>query len=207
MTRILFSAALATALTATAARAQAPAQTTPRQVPGGAAPRQTTGGNAAVDDRLFTEAAADCGMAEVMLAEIGVQRASDSDLKKLSQEMIDDHNKMNQELMTLASQKRIAVPRAVDFRAQFCVQCLNGLARDDFDRCYAKAQHNAHEEALASFEAEAERGQDPEIKAFANRAVPRIKEHLHKLKEICEKHEKEHKGGSEKAASSERRER
>jgi putative membrane protein len=167
-------AALAIALATPAARAQQP-----------------TPGNAPVNDALFAEAAADSGLAEVTLSDLGLRKATDPELKKFSQQMIDDHNRLNSELTTLAAQKRLALPRVVDARARFCAQSLSGLSGETFDRCYAKAQWVAHMEAVATFEAEAERGQDADLRAFASRALPRIKEHLKTIKPIAMKYEKE----------------
>ena len=94
MIRILSLTALATALAATTVLAQG-----------------------AVNDALFTAAAADSGVAELSLSELGLQRATDPELKKFSQQMIDDHSRVNQELTTLAAQKRIPLPATVDVRA------------------------------------------------------------------------------------------
>jgi len=188
MTRISLLAALAVALVAPMAGAQT----------------QTTGGNAPVNDWLFAEAATAGGLAELSLAEIGLQKATDSELKKFSQKMVDEHSKMNQELATMAAQRRVALPRQLDVRAQFCVQALNGESRDHFDRCYAKAQVHCHEAALAAYEAESQRGQDPNMKAFAAKAIPHIKEHLKTIKPICEKLCKEHEDRESKSSDKDR---
>jgi len=152
---------------------------------------QATAAGASVNDSLFAEAAAVSGVAEVTLSEIGLQRASDPELNKFSKQMIDEHTKLNQDLTSLCAQKRIALPRTVDARVQFCAQSLKGAPGEDFDRCYAKAQLMAHMEAVASFEAEAERGQDADMKALAAKALPRIKDHLRMIKPIAMKYDKE----------------
>lgn len=159
---------------------------------------QATAGSAPVNDWLFAQAAAASGLAEVAISEIGMERATDPELKKLSQMMVHEHSRLNQELKTLAAQKRVALPQQVDVRAQYCVQSLRGASRETFDRCYAKAQLNLHTEAVAAFEAEAERGRDADMKAFAAKALPRIKEHLKTIKPIAEKFEKEHPTEGEK---------
>jgi putative membrane protein len=79
----------------------------------------------------------------------------------------------------------------VDVRSQFCAQSLAGLSGEEFDRCYAKAQLMAHMDAVAMFEAEAERGLDPDVKALAARALPQIKSHLKMIKPIAQKYMKE----------------
>jgi len=145
----------------------------------------------AVDDTLFAAAAADSGTAEVSLSQLGVQKATDPELKKFSQKMVEDHTRLNQELKALAAQKGIPLPPTVDARARFCAQSLAGLSGEKFDHCYAKAQLTAHMEAVATFEAESERGQDRDIKALAAKALPHIKEHLMMIKPIAMKFEKE----------------
>jgi len=154
---------------------------------------QSTAGSAPVNDSLFAEAAAVGGVAEVSLSEIGLKRASDPELKKFSQQMIDEHTKLNHDLTALAAKKRIPMPRTVDVRSQFCAQSLMGTPTEKFDHCYAKAQLVAHSEAVATFEAEAERGQDAEMKALAAKALPSIKEHLSMIKPIAMKYEKDQK--------------
>jgi len=175
MTRILIPAALAAALAVTTARAQQPTATA----------------TAPVSDPLFASAAAIGGLAEVSLSEIGVQKATDSELKRFSQQMIEEHTRMNQELATLATRKGVALPRTIDPRAQFCAQSLAGLSGEKFDQCYAKAQLIVHMDSVAMFEAEAERGQDPDMKALAAKALPHIKEHLKMIKPIAMRYEKQ----------------
>jgi len=183
MKRILTLTGLAVVLAASAARAQAPSTST----------------SAMVNDQLFAEAAGFSGLAEVALSEIGVQRARDPELKSFSQKMIDDHHKLNQELTSLAARKRYALPRTLDIRTQFCTQNLKGVSSETFDECYAKAQLIAHMEAVAAFQAESERGNDPEMKALASKALPQLKDHLHTIIPIAKRFEKEHKEAFEKA--------
>ena len=151
-------------------------------------------------NRPDAAAAASGGLAELSISQLGVQKATDDELKRFSQQMIDDHTRMNRELMDLAARKQIALPRQADVRAQFCAQSLAGLSGEDFNRCYAKAQCLAHMDAVATFEAEAERGQDPDVKALAARALPRIKDHLKMIKPIAMRFdkEKEQPAGAEK---------
>jgi putative membrane protein len=146
-----------------------------------------------VNDSLFAAAAAVGGMAEISIAELGVQRATDPELKRFSQQMIDEHTKMNEDLKTLAVQNGVALPRALDYRAEFCAESLGGLSGEKFDHCYAKAQLVLHMEAVAMFEAEVERGTKPQVKALAAKALPHIKQHLKEIKLIAKKFEKDEK--------------
>ncbi|MFO0890749.1 MAG: DUF4142 domain-containing protein [Isosphaeraceae bacterium] len=190
MSRIASLAAVAAAFLTSAAFAQiTTTQTTETRT-------QTQGARLApgqnpVPDVLFAAAAASGGLAEVNISQIGLQRATHPELRKFSQQMIEDHTRMNQELMTLASQKRLSIPQAIDARAQFCAESLAGLTGPEFDKCYAKAQLILHMDAVAMFKAEAERGQDPDMKALAAKALPKIEEHLKMIKPIAMRYEKD----------------
>jgi putative membrane protein len=166
----------------------------------GNASAQTTRGGvpAAVDDKLFAAAAAESGASEIAMSRLGVQKAVDPELKRFSQAMIDEHTKMNAELTSTAAAKAIALPREVGPCPQFKLQSLAGLSGEEFDKCYAEAQFLAHKEAVAIFKAESERGQDPDVKALAAKALPKIQGHLEMIKPIAMKHEK---GGATTSAS------
>jgi len=190
MIRSLTLAALAAALAAPSAFAQQQERQSQQQQQ-----RQSDreSANAApVSDLLFAQAAAIGGVSEVAIAQLGVQKATDPELKKFSQQMVQDHTQMNSELTQLASTKQIALPRAVDPKSQFCAQSLAGLSGEKFDRCYAKAQLVIHMDSVAMFEAEAERRQDPEMKALAAKSLPHIKHHLATIKPIAMRYEQEH---------------
>lgn len=205
MLRSFALAALAAASVAPAALAQNATQDRPATATGRtAAPGQvapSASGHTAekrpVSDPLFAAAAATGGLTEVTLAELGEQKATNPELKKFSQHMIAEHTKMNAELMALATQKSLPLPKTLPANAAFCAQSLAGLSGEDFDACYAKAQLVVHMDSLAAFEAEAERGQDADMKALAAKGVPHIKEHLKMIKPIAMKYEekmKEKKG-------------
>jgi putative membrane protein len=201
MIRSLTLAALAAALIPAAACAQVAApRTSPARDASGIARISAT--QSAVSDELFAAAASSGGIAEVNVSKIGLERATDPELKRFSQQMVQDHTQMNQELVNLVSQKGIRVPQVIDARAQFCAESLAGLSGAEFDKCYAKAQLVIHMDAVAMFKAEAERGQDPQMKALAARALPKIEEHLHMIKPIAMRYEKEKQ--ERQAAHSER---
>jgi putative membrane protein len=127
-------------------------------------------------------AAAAGSLAEVAVGRLAADRAESADVTKFAQQMIDDHTKANQELIELASRKRIALPQRLEIKDQATSEVLGGLRRGEFDTEYCKQQFAAHMCAVQLFEAEAERGQDPEIKAWAARTLPKLREHLHMIR-------------------------
>ncbi len=152
---------------------------------------------APVNDRLFAEAAAAAGAAEIAASTIALKNGGD-DARKFAQNMIDDHSKANTQLMTLARAKGIALPTTMSYQDTAVGDILGGLKGEEFDREYLKQQHAAHMCAVQLFTAEAERGQDADIRAFATKTLPTLKQHLKMAMEECEKCEKDDKSKSSK---------
>jgi putative membrane protein len=65
----------------------------------------------------------------------------------------------------------------------------------DFDHAFMKHMVSDHQEAIALFEREAKDGKDPELKDFASKTLPTLREHLKMARKIAGMEEK---GGARK---------
>ncbi|HEY1911252.1 MAG TPA: DUF4142 domain-containing protein [Vicinamibacterales bacterium] len=135
---------------------------------------QTTAGH---DERFVKEASAG-GNSEVELGKIAADRASNPQVKAFGQRMVDDHSKAGTELAALAQSKHIAVSEQVDPKARALKERLMTLQGAAFDRAYMDAMVKDHEEDVQAFQTEAQTGTDPEVKRWANSALPTLQEHL-----------------------------
>jgi putative membrane protein len=61
------------------------------------------------------------------------------------------------------------------------------LSGTDFDREYMKAQIQNHEKAVFLFETEANSGSDPDLKTFAEKALPALRDHLKMARDVAYK--------------------
>jgi putative membrane protein len=129
-------------------------------------------------DADFAVAAADGGMLEVQLGQLAVSRASAPSVKKFGQSMIDDHSKANEELKTLAAQKNITLPATLSEKNQKKYDELSGKSGGEFDKAYAKFMVEDHKEDIDEFKKEAEKGNDPDLKAWASGKVSVLEHHL-----------------------------
>lgn len=143
---------------------------------------------------LFAAAAAVGGMAEVGTSRLALERAGSDEIKMFAKQMIEDHTRANRELMALATQKNISLPRGLDIKDQADVAMLSNLSGADFDKAYATQQLAAHICSVNQFKGEAERGRDPELRSWAAKTLPALMEHKSMIKAICERHEKSEKG-------------
>ncbi len=151
---------------------------------------QATSEKMGVSDALFAAVAADGGMFEVMIAELGAEKATNPELKKFSKHMVEAHTKVNGQLKEIAAKKGIALPKTVSIGHQFCVDNLASLSGEEFDEAYAYAQMVGHMNAVGAFKAESKRGQDPGIKAWAAKTLPAIEEHGKELRSTSMHHER-----------------
>jgi putative membrane protein len=131
----------------------------------------------ASDEHFVMEVAQD-GMAEVELGKLAADKASSADVKKFAQRMVDDHSKANDELKTLAQNKKITLPTSVDATHKATLDRLSTLSGEAFDRAYMQEMVKAHRKAVEAFRMEAKSGKDPDIKAWASKTLPTLEEHL-----------------------------
>ncbi|MFN7140135.1 MAG: DUF4142 domain-containing protein [Limisphaerales bacterium] len=130
-----------------------------------------------VQDRMFVNDAMLSGRNEIEMARIGAQRADNLDLRLLSQRIVDDHTRANQELIMLARQERIVLPD-LDQEPQTHTAHLSALQGPEFDRVFLQHMLDAHRTDIKKFEAASRTAQNPEIRAFAARTLPKLREHL-----------------------------
>jgi putative membrane protein len=152
------------------------AVTTP-DAPKGIAPA-TAPAAVAEGDRTFAEKAASAGLAEVAITQHVMEKAASADVRKLAEHLHKDHAKANEELKTLAATKGLTLPAAPEGEKKAAVEEINTLSGADLDRTVLPKLDAAHRESIKLFEREANEGSDPDLKAFASKTLPTLREHL-----------------------------
>lgn len=141
-------------------------------------------------DAPFVKTAAMDGMAEVDLGEMAAKNAASNDVKEFAQRMVADHSKANDELKTIASQKNVPLPTALDAKHKATQEKFSKLKGAAFDRAYMMHMITGHKEAVALFQREAKTGKDSDLKAFAEKILPTIQEHLKLAQDVSAKSSK-----------------
>ena len=155
--------------------------------PGGAsaskaAPTQSSLSPASKADRDFFVGAAEDGTAEVELGKLAQQKGSEP-VKAFGGQMVTDHTKAGDELKALAATKGVNLP-ASPGKHQKDIDKLAKKSGGDFDRDYSKHMVDAHQQAVSKFEKAAKSADDPELKAFASKTLPTLKQHLEHAKSL-----------------------
>jgi putative membrane protein len=118
------------------------------------------------------------GIAEVELGKLAAEKASSDAVKQFGQRMVDDHSKANDELKTLAQNKKITLPTEIGPDEKALRDRLTKLSGPAFDQAYMKAMVNDHLKDVSEFRTESRSGKDPDVKAWAARTLPTLEEHL-----------------------------
>lgn len=129
-------------------------------------------------DAEFVVKAASDGMHEVELGNLAKTNAAGSDVRKFGERMVTDHSKANKELMDIAKGANLGVPtKMLDEHAKH-VEHMGKLKGADFDKAYVKHMVEDHKEAVDLFTRASKEAKDAKLKAFAEKTLPVIKEHL-----------------------------
>lgn len=171
-----------------AGQAQSPPRATP-ETPRPAADAQAPAADRAHKDHAvpandvnFVKKAAEGGMHEVAMAKLAQQKAEHADVKAFAEKLEKDHTQANSELTAIAERKKITVPASVKPNAVHAR--LEKLSGAEFDRAFVAAMLDDHQKDVKAFERAANGSGDAEIKAFAAKTLPTLKEHLTQVQSL-----------------------
>jgi putative membrane protein len=129
-------------------------------------------------DHAFVMEAAMGGMAEVELGQLAKDKAQSEPVKTFADRMVTDHGKANDELKTLAQQKNITLPTDSGAKHKATKDRLSKLSGAAFDKAYMQEMLTDHRKDVSEFQKESRTGKDPDVKAWAAKALPTLEEHL-----------------------------
>jgi putative membrane protein len=130
-------------------------------------------------DREFMEKAAEAGHTEIEASKLAQSKATSADVKAFASTMIDDHTNVGAQLDQLAASKNVKLPTEPSMVQRGKIKLLGARNGTSFDKHYAAdIGVAAHKDAVALFQKEAEKGSDPDIKAFAANTLPTLNHHL-----------------------------
>jgi putative membrane protein len=128
------------------------------------------------DPATFVTKAAQGGMTEVALSKAAATKSNDASVKKFAQQMVQDHQKANDELSAIAQKTGLNVPASLDAEHQAVVQKINNKSGGEFDQAYGRQMALDHAKTVALFEG-ATQSSDADLAAFAKKTLPTLREH------------------------------
>jgi len=135
-------------------------------------------GQLSAKDYRFVREAARGGMEEVQMGQLAQQKVMNQSVKDFGQRMVTDHNKANDELKQIVTQKGGSLPTTLTRRENSTLDDLQKLTGKDFDKKYASQMVKDHKTDVREFRDAAKDLTDPDLKAFAQKTLPTLEEHL-----------------------------
>jgi putative membrane protein len=135
-------------------------------------------------DAEFLKIAAEADMTTTHIGKMAEDRATADGVKDFGKKLAQDHTSDYNKLCEFAAKTGESVPKAIDKQDDREIAALNRSKGKAFDRAFLAHEAVAHEKLMKAFKQEAEHGDNPDIKAYANKALPVIESHLHDVQDL-----------------------
>ncbi|BBK40469.1 hypothetical protein STVA_04890 [Allostella vacuolata] len=135
----------------------------------------------------FVRKAAIGNLFEIETSRLALERTQSAEVRAFARQMIDDHGKLAAQMrQTLQQPNRgVPVPTELDPPHAGKLDALRKSEGGEFDRRYLGMQLQAHKQALALHRAYAERGDQPELRSFAETARAIVERHLRHVEALA----------------------
>jgi putative membrane protein len=135
-------------------------------------------------------------MYEIKSSEQALTKATDAEVKKIAQMMVDAHSKMSTDLQQLATSKGITLPTGLTNEQTRDLDNLNEKSGLDYDKEYLDQMKKGHKDVIDKLQATSDKAEDADIKAMADKALPEVRSHLDMVEATREKvKDMKHDGG------------
>ena len=135
--------------------------------------------NKAPSSQEFVKKAAMTNMFEIKAGHIAEQKTKNSKVDSYAKMIINDHQKMQNKLQSMAKNVQGAkIPQKLDQAHQTKINQLQQASGAKFLKTFKQQQVQGHEKGVSMFKAYAQHGQNAHLKQLAKNGVPVLKKHL-----------------------------
>jgi putative membrane protein len=139
-------------------------------------------------DRTFLENATQGSHAEVQGSQLAQDKSQNADVKEFAATMIKDHSTMIKELAELSKSKGYTPPDGPSIMQATELKALSALSGEAFDKMYVdRIGVASHEATIEQFEEATKEVQDADVKALAEKSLPKLRHHLEMAQALNEK--------------------
>jgi putative membrane protein len=137
--------------------------------------------------KTFIDKAAEINLGEIELGKLAEQKGNNQAVKDFGRRMIEDHTQAEHELQQVAKQEGVTLPSQPGSDATSLRQQLSAASGEHFDQIYMDHMLAGHKGAIADFENEIENGKDAAVKAYAEKVLPVIQDHVRIAEDVAGK--------------------
>ena len=138
-------------------------------------------------DQSFVEDMLKANQTQVEMSQLAQQKAFSGDVKVFSQNMIQVHTQLNQQLVSLAKRLQVSDTQKPSKQEKQELEQLQQLSGQDFDTAYLQAMAKEQEHSLKEFKNE-ESTQNPGLQRTAKADEPVLTQNFQILQKIAETH-------------------
>ena len=136
----------------------------------------------------FVKKAAKSGMAEVKVAQLGVEQAEDAKVKELAQMLLKDHTAANAALKPICDDMGIKpgdhADEKSDEKGEKKYKELKALTGKEFDTAFLEHMNMCHEKGIAWYEDGRKMAKAEPLVAYIDKTLPVLKAHHAKIREL-----------------------
>lgn len=126
----------------------------------------------------FLVKAADYGLAEVELGNLGTQKATQQPVKDFAAMLVKDHSAVNDQVKALAATSNVTLPAATSEDNRKKVTDLGEKKPKDFDKDFLDVAISNHKKTIDLFKDVSDDDIHPDVKTFINNTLPKLQAHL-----------------------------
>jgi len=129
----------------------------------------------------FVKEAAQSDLFEIQSSQLAEQKSDDAATKSFAQKMVTDHTKTTNDIKSMVSGgklKGVELPTDMASSQKSMLDKLKGLNGKDFTKQYHSDQVSGHKDAVSLFEHYGKGGDNPELKEWANKTLPTLRDPL-----------------------------
>jgi len=143
-------------------------------------------------DAEFLRDAAEINLQTIHLSELATTSATMQETRDMAKMMMEDHKKVNAQVVALASKLGVSIPTYADNEGERKYESLSKKEGADFDKEYSDLMVKSHKDAVDRYVKAIDESENPDVLALANSTLPSLREHLTHA-EHCQKMAKDAK--------------
>jgi putative membrane protein len=142
---------------------------------------QQSGANVNPQDSNFVKNASMDNQMQIKMGQLASQKGASKEVKDFGQRLASDTTKHNQNLKEIAHNMGFPFSFDIDTERQMMMDIFAKKCGEDFDRAFVSMLAQDNRNHIDQFEKEARDGKDAEIKSFASKELPVLRQHQNEL--------------------------
>lgn len=136
-------------------------------------------------DRQFLQSVYTACHEQTDLAKLGVQKATNAEVKRLSQDLLKEHSDTGmKQFADVAAKVGYTFPKEEKVAHSAEYDRLSKLSDVQFDKEYLKALEQGHQKGASLLGNQAKNGKNADLKKFASAMRPKLQQHLAEIRAL-----------------------